>query len=155
MITSGGELFDKEDNITVAAYLLDNIEDVIDDFDNQLYKAVAQECQAMVANQTPINSKHFLNHPDQKIQVLAVNLMASPYEFSENWATRWDIFLNQKDPDKNFKKDSHKALMYFRLRKITRISEKNMKKIKELSDSGDHEEAIKYLTVQKKTERYS
>jgi len=150
LISSGGEVFDKEENITVAEYLLDNIEDVIDDFDNQLYKAIAQECQAMVASKTSISSKHFLNHPDQKIQVLAVNLMASPYECSENWATRWDIFLNQKDPDKNFEKDSHKALMYFRLRKITRISEKNMKKIKELSASGDHEEAIKYLTVQKK-----
>ncbi len=150
LISSGGEIYDKEENITVAAYLLENIEDVIDDFDNQLYKAIAHECQELLSQGKEISSKYFLNHPDQKIQVLAVNLMTSPYEFSENWFNKWDIFLNQKAPDNNFKKDSHKALMHFRLRKITRICEKNMKKIKELSEAGDHEEAIRYLQVQKK-----
>lgn len=150
LVAAGGEIFDKEENITVARYLLDNIEDVIDDFDNNLYKRIAHECQELLSKEQKISSSHFLNHPDSKIQLLAVNLISSPYEFSENWGSKWEIFLNQKDPDTNFVKDSTKALMYFRLKKITRICEKNMKKIKELSDAGEHEESIKYLQVQQK-----
>ena len=153
LISSGGEIFDKEENITVAEYLLHNIEDVIDEFDNQLYKLIAHECQEMLAKNKPITSQVFINHENPKIQVLSVNLMSSPYEFSENWGNRFEIFLNQKQPDANFIEESSKVLMHFRLRKITRICEKNRKKIKELSDSGQHEESVKYLHVQLKLDK--
>ncbi|MCB0652476.1 MAG: DNA primase [Saprospiraceae bacterium] len=153
LISSGGEIFDKEENITVAEYLLHNIEDVIDEFDNQLYKLIAHECQEMLAKNKPITSQVFINHENPKIQVLSVNLMSSPYEFSENWGNRFEIFLNQKQPDANFIEESSKVLMHFRLRKITRICEKNRKKIKELSDSGQHDESVKYLHVQLKLDK--
>lgn len=153
LISSGGEIFDKEENITVAEYLLHNIEDVIDEFDNQLYKLIAHECQEMLAKNKPITSQVFINHENPKIQVLSINLMSSPYEFSENWGKRFEIFLTQKQPDANFIEESSKVLMHFRLRKITRICEKNRRKIKELSDGGQHEESVKYLHVQLKLDK--
>jgi DNA primase len=153
LVSSGGEVFDKEENITVAEYLIQNIEDVIDDFDNRLYKEIALECQKLINAGEKLSSQYFINHEDPKIQVAAVNLISSPYEFSENWGERFEIFLNQKTPDENFKEESERVLMHFRLRKITRICEKNRKKIKELSEEGKHEDSIKYLRVQVKLDK--
>ena len=55
----------------------------------------------MINKGEKLSSSYFINHEDPKIQVAAVNLMSSPYNFSENWAERFEIFLNQKTPDEN------------------------------------------------------
>ena len=151
LICFGGEIYDKEENITVAEFLLDNIEaEVIDDFDNGLYQRIVKECMLLLAKEEKISDQYFLNHEDPKIQILSVNFMASPYEFSEQWGAKWEIFLAQEDPDKNFIKDTLHSLIRFRIKKITRISAKNAKKMRELYAEGEEEKATLHLKAQMK-----
>ncbi|MEM8909945.1 MAG: DNA primase, partial [Bacteroidota bacterium] len=47
LITLGGKIYDEKEQISVAAFVLSNIEDVLHDFDNKLYERIARECLEM------------------------------------------------------------------------------------------------------------
>ncbi|HRF38566.1 MAG TPA: hypothetical protein PK198_07245, partial [Saprospiraceae bacterium] len=115
LIAFSHEEFDKDDHLSVAEYIISNIEDVLDEFDNPLYAKVAREVLACLANRrSQLNTNYFLHHSDPEISLLAVNLLSEPYEYSENWANRWEIYLRmQKMPDDNFQEDSLQALKRF------------------------------------------
>jgi DNA primase len=140
LVNGGGVLFDKEEDMTVAEYVIGNIEDVLDDFDNKLYQKVVRLIMEHLASGEKLTPTFFLRHPDEEIQQLAIDLASSPYEYSENWAKRWDIFLTtQSMPEENFVKDSTSALKRFRLRKLNRMIIDNAEKIKELYQAGSDE----------------
>ncbi|HRJ14150.1 MAG TPA: DNA primase, partial [Saprospiraceae bacterium] len=149
LIAFSHEEFDKDDHLSVAEYIISNIEDVLDEFDNPLYAKVAREVLACLANRrSQLNTNYFLHHSDPEISLLAVNLLSEPYEYSENWANRWEIYLRmQKMPDDNFQEDSLQALKRFKLRKIMRMSERNHTRIKELTAAGDMERLAAHLKV--------
>ncbi len=146
----GGELFDETDKITVAEYILHNVEDVLDDFDNPFFQKIIQEIQQKQREGIKVNDQYFINHSDAKIRELAIGFIASPYEFSTNWAEKHDIHLTQKPPEQNFSLDSVEALKRFRLKKIISICEKNQEKIKELALAGKDEEVAAHLRVHQK-----
>ncbi len=147
LINYGGEWYDEEEKISVAAFVLQNIEDVMDEFDHALYRRVAEECQRLIAAQQPVNQAVFLSHSDEEIRRLAMNLATSPYEYSGNWADRWEIFLSQKMPDDNFVKDSEQALRLFRFHKILRLCEKTQRQIEQLQSQQLWDQAIAHLKV--------
>ncbi len=151
LISGGDKYFDTEETTTVAAYILKNIEDVIDDFDNKEYEAIAKECRERLVDKKPIGEKYFLNHIDPKIQTLAVDLVHSPFEFSENWKAKWEIILTtQPDPDDNYMKDSINALYRFKFKKIIKMCEKNQQRLKEIDSNTDTGKMMKLLKVQQK-----
>lgn len=150
LIAAGGEWYDETEEMTVAAYVLSNIEDVIEEFDNKLYQKVAKVAWARLLEKQPLSLQFFLQHADAEISKLAIDLTASPYEFSENWAKRWEIFLNQKAPEQNFLTDSLQALQRFKLRKIMRMCEKNLQRIEELTKLDDTHQLVAHLKVQQK-----
>ena len=150
LIAGGGEVFDKEENITVAQYILSNIEDVLDTFDFPLYGQLAKKCHERLLANEPVNTDYFLNHPDEEIRQMAINMLSSPYEYSENWEKRWDIFLSsQKMPDENFERDSTQALKRFKLRKLNKMIRQNAEKIKQLFEQKS-EDYIIYLKLDQK-----
>lgn len=151
LIAAGAQHYDAADELTIAEYILSNIEDVIDEFDHDLYQRIARETLNRLLAQKPADRHFFLNHADQEIAKLAVDVLSTPYEYSENWENRWEIFLTtQKMPDENFLKDSDQALKRFKLRKIMRMCAQNQQKIKDLTAAGDHEQIITYLKVQQR-----
>lgn len=151
LISGGDKVFDKEDNLTVAEYLISNLEDVIEDFDNELYQRVIQMSQELLSEGKAVNPNFFLNHIDMDISQLAVNCMTSPYEYSENWEKKWEIFLQtQEMPDDNFQQDSLIALKRFKLRKIIKMAEENQVEIKNLSQKGEIEQLMTHMKVQQK-----
>jgi DNA primase len=151
LISGGGKYFDAENTITVAGYILKNIEDVIDDFDNKEFEAIAKECRQRLIDKLPLNEKYFTDHPDPKIQSLAVDLIHSPFEYSTNWKEKWDIILTtQVDPEDNFMKDSINALYRFKLKKIIKMCVKNQQKLKEINSEDDTAKMMKLLKVQQK-----
>ncbi|HMQ49213.1 MAG TPA: DNA primase [Saprospiraceae bacterium] len=134
LVTGGNTLFDPEENLTVADYILGNIDDVLEEFDNALYQQIVREYHQAVLQQQSLSQQHFLNHPDEKIRGIAIDMVSFPYEYSENWANRWGLFLQtQKMPDDNFVKDSKEGLMRFKLKKIKKLIDRNAQKIQELS----------------------
>ena len=150
LIAGGGAVFDEEENISVAQYILSNIEDVMDTFDFPLYGQVAKNCHERLLAGEPVNTDYFLNHIDEDIRQMAINMLSSPYEYSENWEKRWEIFLSsQKMPDENFASDSTQALKRFKLRKLNKMIRQNAEKIKQLFEQKS-DDYMTYLKLDQK-----
>lgn len=148
LMTAGHEVYDKEENLLVAQYLIDNIEDVIDDFDHPLYQRIARETR-QILERTGIapSPEHFIRHFDPEVSKLALHFSMRPDVLSENWLKRWNIVLNQKEPDKNFRIDSDQALRRFRLMKLIRMCRGYSEKIKAFAEAGDEDQLLVHLKV--------
>ncbi|MEM6318398.1 MAG: DNA primase [Bacteroidota bacterium] len=147
LISGGTQIFDKEENISVAEYILNNIEDVLDSFDDAVYEQIAKEYN----KKRNLPENYFVNHSDEKVKQVATNLLTSPYEYSPGWEERFDHPLQtQKMPDENFTKDSIYALRRFKLKKVIKMCHKNQEKIGELQKKNDLTKLMKLLKKQQK-----
>ncbi|MEL6865164.1 MAG: DNA primase [Bacteroidota bacterium] len=156
LIASGGEILKGEavgveGDLSVAAYILGNLEDVIDDFDNKQYEKVAKDCLNRLAEGATISQQYFLHHKDQSISQLAVELLHPEFDYSPNWVERWDIPLQtQPMPELNFTNDTIQSINLFKLRKIVKLCAENQERLKTAGESGNMEEMQKILMVQQK-----
>jgi DNA primase len=147
MIAGGDKLFDKEKNITIAQYLITNLEDSLDLFENELYKEIFNFASKIVYKNEIVDSQKFINHPDQKISILAIDLVSSPYILA-NWEAKNVFLQTQKHPDENFHRDAYQAILRFKMKKIAKTIEeisKAMQDNKEMSEDDKRLE-IKVLS---------
>ncbi len=150
LVQYGNQILEKE-NISVAEYILADIEDSLGNFDNPLYGKVASLCHDVLVKGGTFDQNYFLQHDAQEIRDLAVDLLSAPWELSPNWVERWNYPLqNQPMPDLNFDTDMKQALDRFKLRKIQKMCEINLGRIKTASDSGDVDTLIRYMKIQQK-----
>lgn len=149
LIQFGSQLPDPNDTVNdLAHYMLDNLADVLDYFDSPLYKKIIDDFQERIQNGLPYDTTYFLHHQDPEIQKLAIDFNSNPYIYSENWALRWDIYLQtQKEPEKNFLRDSFQSIMRFKLRKINRLIKENLKNMENARAANLAEEEMLYLRV--------
>jgi DNA primase len=147
LITAGHELFDAKARLTVAEFIIDNISDVIDEFDHELYQRVVKECSVLLKRQEKPSTDYFLQHDTSELRQLAIDFLSSPYAYSENWEKKWDVVLNQKDPEENYQLDSALALKRFRLRKVNRLLAQNVDKLRELTGMEHQGELLLYLKL--------
>ncbi len=147
ILLSGGEqIFDEEANITVAEYILNNIEDVIDSFDDLVYEAIAKEYN----KNRKLTGNHFLTHKDKEIKQVAINLLADPYDYSPGWEERFEKPMNQKNPEDNFTKDSIYSLRRFKLKKVIKMCNENQEKIGNLQKEDNLPKVMKLMKKQQK-----
>ncbi len=149
LVEAGHQVYDEKENMTVAEFVLGNIEEVLDDFDNQSYLRIAREAMQLVLEKKPLSTQYFIGHNDQAISELAVDLLHSPWEYSPGWAERELYLHSQKMPEDNFNKDSLSALLQFKLRKVIRLCEKNQQQLKTLA-SDDSSQMMRLIKVQMK-----
>jgi DNA primase len=149
IVTAGHKPFEKEGEATVAEYILANIEDVLNDFDNILYKKIIEASRDQLAKGA-LSVSFFLHHSDQAIKTTCADLLTSPFEYSDNWEKRWDIALNQKAPDDNFFLDTDQALKRFRMKKILRMCEQNVARLREWVEKKDEEQIVLHMKVQQR-----
>lgn len=150
LLLFGDKHFDEQSEQSIAAFIMSNIDDVIDNFDSPVYQRIAKEVQVLVERgETPALS-YFMQHETEDLRQLAINIASTPYEFSDNWEKKWDVVLNQKMPDENFKNDSEHGLKRFRLRKLSRLCEENVEKLRELTTQNQQEELMLYLKLQQR-----
>ncbi|MFQ5445496.1 MAG: DNA primase [Saprospiraceae bacterium] len=150
LLAYGGEIYDKHENITVAEYILSNIEEVLDDFENPLYLRIAKDCLQRLVNEEPLTPQYFIGHTDPAISALAVDLLHTPWEYSPGWEERDLNLTSQKMPEENFTHDSESALLRFKLTKVIRLCEQNQEQLKELETGENPTELMRLLKVQTK-----
>ncbi len=149
LVEAGEKIYDEAENLTVAEFVLGNIEEVLEDFDNPDYLRIAREAMQLLLDKTPVTTQHFIGHKDQKISELAVDLLHSPWEYSPGWETHEMYLRSQKKPEENFNKDSVSALLQFKFRKVVRLCEKNQLHMKALA-SDDSSQLMRLMKVQMK-----
>ncbi len=139
LILAGDKLYDEAQNISVAEFVIANIDDVLDDFDNKILERIAKECASLVRNGLPVTFQYFVQHTDETVRNIAIDISTSPDEYSANWTDekRNAPLKSQKMPDENFDNDSKQSVQWFRYRRIERLCKKNQAKIKEFSLQGD------------------
>jgi len=135
IITLGHNIFDQEEDLSVAEYVLSNLEDVLENFKNPLYKQVVNIAFDRLINEEKLDANFFLHHPDEKVRQLALNVTSSPYDYSPGWEERDILLRSQKMPELNFTNDSMQSLLRFKLKKIIRMCEENQERLKEEKDT--------------------
>ncbi len=149
LVEAGWKIYDEQENMSVAEFVLGNIEDILEDFDNDLYKRIAKETMQLLLDKQPISTQHFVGHNDRAISELAVDLLHTPWEYSPGWAQKELYLSSQKMPEENFNKDSLSALLQFKLRKIIRLCEKNQQQLKAVPND-DTAQLMRLMKVQMK-----
>lgn len=137
------QIFDKEENLTVAEYILSSLEDLLAVIDNPLYKTIFSEGIQRLLDHHPITPKYYAQHEDDNIRKMALDFAISPHEYSPNWEKMHDITLTtQPMPEENFTKDTIEKLKRFRLRKIQRMISKVDQKIRSLQEQDMNDPKI-------------
>jgi len=141
-------VFDKEENITVGQFVLSNIQDVLEDFDNDLYQRVATLSLQHLVDEKPLTPQFYIGHEEEEIAKLALDLSTSPNEYSENWQKKWGVTLQtQPMPELNFTKDSVNSLKRFKLAKLIRMCKKSQDEMKLASGKGDVDAVTTHLKM--------
>ncbi len=150
LISSGNRIFDKEENQTIAQFLLMNLEEVLSDFDNKKYEIILNEVVRLVKDKKEITPGHFTNHQNAEIQQIAIDVLHSPFEYSPNWEEIHNMPLrNQTMPEENFANDGMQALQRFKLKKVIKMCELNQGRIQTAMNEKDEDQIMKLLKVQK------
>ncbi len=151
LVKYGDQFYDEDEQVTIGDFILENINDVLEDFDDRLSFKIIKECLELLANGGSLRSDFFVNHSDKAISKLSIDFLSEENTYSENWAKKWDIYLNtQKMPDENYRKDAVHGLKRFKLKKLERMLEKNGKMIKKYYEEGDTEKYELHFKLQKK-----
>ena len=146
----GSHLLVKE-NMTVGEYILTDIEELLGNFDNPLYGKIATECHGLLVAGRTFDQHYFIQHASPEVCELAIMLLTSPDEFSPNWEEKWNYPLqNQPLPELNFPLDVRQALDRFKLRKVLKMCQTNLGRVRAASDSGDTEGMTRYMKIQQK-----
>lgn len=151
LIQHGHKQLDEEE--TVAEFVIENIADVIDFFQNQDYKKILNHYLEAYNKDELIDFEYFNRSSDAGLRKTAIDVHTGKYddEYSPNWIEMWDMDLQtQPVPDKNHQKDVRQALMRFKLKKAMELCFSNRQKIQQFQKDGQMEEALKHLVVQQK-----
>ena len=148
LLKSGEFPFPSNKEITVADYLIANLSDVIDNFDNELYKRVIIEYSELLDDGKKVDASNFINHSDPKIAKLSVDLLSEKYIYSENWYGKHDILLHtQKDPDKNYELECQQGLLRLKFRKINKLIRENSESIEALKKGNEEDKLLNALMI--------
>ncbi len=147
LIVFGDRLKEEDPPVTVGEYILSNIQEVINEFENETYAKIVMEYGQRLSQKLPVDTEYFINHSDKEISEIAVELSFPEHEYSENWQKMWGIILQtQPMPEENVIQDSIQALWRFMLRKYQRLIEKNNENIKKSqAEEGKETELMTYL----------
>jgi DNA primase len=142
----GDQFMDEDKTLTVGNFILQNVMDVLEYFENTLYQTIVNQYAEGISSGLTLDSKYWLHQEDEAIRQLFISFSASPYYYSPMWETRWQIHLySQVFPEENFKNDTLQSLMRFKIKKINRLIEINQEKIKSLEKGESYDTEVTAL----------
>jgi DNA primase len=152
MVCAGDKFITTDDgeSLRVADFIYSNIQEVIEHFDNALYRRIIDEAFRASESEDIKESgiaQYFINHSDESMRSFAIDCNASPYVFA-NWESK-DIYLQtQNMPEENFYRDSLQSILRFKLKKINKVIDE----LKEKSDKmGNGPESTQLILKAYKT----
>ncbi|MBN1250517.1 MAG: DNA primase [Bacteroidales bacterium] len=109
-----GDVFEKK-TTTVAEYIIKEILNDELEFKNLVYKEIFEDYKKHFEEGNIIDNKFFINHIDEKIRVLAANLLSQTYKESAIWTAGGKKY---DSPEATLKKDVPKAVNTYKLKII-------------------------------------
>jgi len=136
---SGAERAD----ITVAQYIIREIQNDELQFTNLVYKLVFEDVKAITEAGKPISEKVFTFHDNKEIQDLAVDIVTSKYELSKVWK-RKESYIEM--PGENLGVEVPKALLLYKLKVVNMALDELRKEIEKVEKNGDVEKVMQLMT---------
>ena len=148
LIEHGTEEIDE--GVTVAQCVLEDMQDLMDDFENETYSHFIKIYFKSFENGNLLTQQQLSNHTDTVIQQLAIDILSFPYDYSENWVNRFEKPLESRAvPKAYFKRDMLSSINRFKLKKLQKLSRENQNRLKNMP-SSNFEEMMRILRVQKR-----
>lgn len=129
------------------ARILRNLSDV--EIDHPVYARVVEAYRDGFAQGIFLPQSFFIQHEDPEIRQLAIDLLHSPYELSDNWEKMHDVPIT----DKQFlaRKDIVKAISLLKLKKILRMKYDVETRLKELQFANDPQDVDEVIMCMKES----
>ncbi len=129
-----------EDDKPLYTYLLQELEEV--QFRTPEYKKIMEHFQHQLAQGNVVGATYFIQHQDETMQKTAIDLTASPYEVSDHWEERHQIYTTKEEDDLH--QTTFKNILRLKLRLIQQLIEDNRAG---LQNSLEHEEEDRLLQI--------
>ena len=115
----GEKIYDKASETTVLEYILSNIEDLKNGFEDQMFHKIIDIYRDMLSQDQIPTSTYFIHHEDMTIQQCAQDILMSPYTYAD-WESHGVLLQTQKPPEENYVRDAFQAVMRYKLKKVKR-----------------------------------
>ncbi|MEO5909483.1 MAG: DNA primase [Pelobium sp.] len=152
LLTYGDQMVHWEEmtDTYIGPYIITNLSDV--SFSNPLYAKVIQYYHEELDKGYLPKEKDFIQHPDAEIASMAVNMISSPYQLSENWYNMHNITVpNESD---KLKGTVMGAIFHLKKKKISTMITVKQKAIQEEKDEANVTILMKEYLDLKEVERY-
>jgi len=130
-------------SVTVAAHIINEILNDELEFKNLVYKQIFEDYSINFQKGDFLDSKYFINHPDEKIRSLAANIFSDGYKPSAIWTKGGKKF---DAPDQTLKEDVPKTINSYKLKILQLAIDENGEQLKKIIGGGDVEQENKLLT---------
>ena len=137
-----------ESAVPVAAYVLNEIRDV--SINHMHLRLMIHEIESQMEAGNIPDHHYFLQHHDDELKRLAMEIISSPYVLSENWNKMHDIYI--KMPSDNFISDVKSSIARFKMKKIMNMISENLKELN--SAKGNAEEEIYFMNVHQRLSQW-
>ncbi len=87
----------KDEDFSVAQYILENILDSLEYFEHSFYKEIILEIIHERSDEKELPLMYFINHANKQIKELAISFSAQKYEYSSKWEERHGIYLQNNN----------------------------------------------------------
>ena len=119
--------------ITVANYIVRDLQNNEITFDDKIYQAVFTAFTLAVESGAAIDHAGFLNHADAEIARCANDLVSTPYELA-NWG---DFKINVSLEDDDLQRTVNKVINNFKAKRVEHMLDDIQKKLKSTTDEND------------------
>jgi len=124
--------------VKVAEFILDDILADKLHFENATCGAIFEAYVKARIERTYPTGVQFVNHPDELVGKLAVDLLSTPYTLSKNWGIRHRIHVAGEE--EILKQMVVQAVYSFKLRKLEKMIENTQQELKDLEQSQDYDQ---------------
>ena len=138
LLNYGAALLD--DGQPLYSYLLRELEDVR--FRTPVYRAILERFQEQLAQGQVLEATHFIQSTDEELQKTAIDLTATPYEVSDQWEERHQIYTTREEDDLH--ETVFKNVLRLKLRLLHQLIQDNREGLK---NNPPPEEESKLLQI--------
>ncbi|MCF8327015.1 MAG: DNA primase [Bacteroidales bacterium] len=134
---------DQDNHINVAEAIVNDLTDDDIQFVFPVYQKIFDIYRDFVDKEEIKNNKTLTHHEDKEIAETAINLLAEPFELSENWTKKHKIHI-QKESDILEKTVVH-SLLAFKLDKLKQQKHNIQESLKNMDENSDNAEVIERM----------
>jgi DNA primase len=129
-----GEMVDVEREMGVAEFILESLDDDNVVFENKTFNRIVEEIKERVPSGDIPDESYFVHHSEKEISTSVIDLIAEPYELSQNWV-RHKIYVKLEDDD--LLQTLVATLNTFRIKLINRTRRDITNRLKDATDEGE------------------